>query len=600
MEAANRLCSHSFLTSSAYLKAHQPALPYPTSVILFHERTPLVVRAMSTTSTLCHFPASVLLQEQRDDTRHSLHIARDDRTSELKTTIDNEALALTNYSALDQYLKDFERQLLYGPVFWNITLSSSAEVLPVETGARMTDNDVCHNESTKKQRSSDAVTPWDVLTLAKHAVVASKEAASLLSDSRNLATEFEEIHSPGLTREEFVDENCLEEITVRSNKHLERKAKRQKLPKKAKDLQGIPSQVPDKHRRVNLKSFDSEDPLRLFLSGPETTELLTAKEEEKHFAQVQACLLFIGRSIDCYSMSEVSDLSCSTLLQDLMKLEELKQQLHLQSGRVPTLVEWAEAVGTSCHVLQSRLHLGMKSRDKMIYANLRLVVYIAKSYQGMGISLQDLLQAGSMGLIRSLEKFNPRCGCRFSTYAYWWIRQSIRRAIFQNSRTIRIPESVYGILKQIRDARRVCIQEGHTPTNEELARRIGITVERLTEILLSTRKPTSLQQPTWVDQDVTFQEVTADPKVECPEVSINKQLMRRHIRNLLSILTPKERKIIRYRYGMDGGKCHSLSEVGETLGLSKERIRQVENRAIDKLRKCSESHGLAAYSHLLM
>ncbi|XP_031503359.1 RNA polymerase sigma factor sigF, chloroplastic [Nymphaea colorata] len=572
MEAANRLCSQSFLTSSAYLKANHPALPCPTSVLLFHERTPLVVRAMSTTSTLCHFPASVLLQEQRDDTRHSLHIARDDRTSELKTMIDNEALALTNYSALDQYLKDFERQLLYGPVFWNITLSSSAEVLPVETGARMTDNDVCHNESTKKQQSFDAVTPWDVLTLAKQAVVASKEAASLLSDSRNLATDFEELHSPGLMREEFVDENCLEEITVRSNKHLERKAKRQKLPKKAKDLQAIPSQVPDKNRRVNLKSFDPEDPLRLFLSGPETTELLTAKEEEKHFSQVQ----------------------------DLMKLEELKQQLHLQSGRVPTLVEWAEAVGTSCHVLQSRLHLGMKSRDKMIYANLRLVVYIAKSYQGMGISLQDLLQAGSMGLIRSLEKFNPRCGCRFSTYAYWWIRQSIRRAIFQNSRTIRIPESVYGILKQIRDTRRLCIQEGHTPTNEELARRIGITVERLTEILMSTRKPTSLQQSTWMDQDVTFQEVTADPKVECPEVSINKQLMRRHIRNLLSILTPKERKIIRYRYGMDGGKCHSLSEVGETLGLSKERIRQVENRAIDKLRKCSESHGLAAYSHLLM
>ncbi|CAN6462266.1 unnamed protein product [Victoria cruziana] len=559
MEAVNRLCSHSLLTSNAHLKGHhQPSLPCPFSAILFHERIPPVVHAMSTTSMRCHFPASDLLQEQRDDTRPSRR-TKDVKTSELKTMINNVALALKNYSILDQYLKDLECQLLYGPVFWNVTLSSSADIqplapLPVEASTQITNNDVCNSENSIKQQNFDAATPWDVLTLAEQAMVASKKAALLF-----------------LMREEFVDKNFLEKATVRSNRHLKRKAKRRKLPKKAKYCRAIPSQVPDKHLKVHLKRFHTEDPLRLFFSGLKTTELLTEKEEEQHFAQVQ----------------------------DLMRLEELKQKLHLQSGYVPTLVEWAEAVGTSCHVLQSRLHLGMKSREKMIYANLRLVVYIAKNYQGMGISLQDLLQEGSMGLIRSLEKFNPRFGCRFSTYAYWWIRQSIRRAIFQNSRMIRIPESVYGILKQVRDTRRLCIQEGHAPTNEELARRTGITVERLTDILTSTRKQTSLKQSTWMDQDVTFQEVTADPEAECPEVSINKQLMRRHVRNLLSILTPKERTIIRYRYGIEGGKCHSLSEIGVTLGLSKERIRQVENRAIGKLRTCGGSEGLAVYSYLL-
>ena len=122
-----------------------------------------------------------------------------------------------------------------------------------------------------------------------------------------------------------------------------------------------------------------------------------------------------------------------------MRLEEVKGNLHSQFGREPTLVEWAEAVGMTCHVLQSCLHSGNRSRERMIYANFRLVVHVAKQYQGKGINIQDLLQEGSVGLMKSLEKFKPKAGCRFPTYAYWWIRQSIRKAIFQNSRTIRLP-----------------------------------------------------------------------------------------------------------------------------------------------------------------
>ncbi|KAF8397725.1 hypothetical protein HHK36_016647 [Tetracentron sinense] len=337
-------------------------------------------------------------------------------------------------------------------------------------------------------------------------------------------------------------------------------------------------------RKYNLNAMGY---LRVMLRGPPKRFLLRNK-----------CLFELLNSLGAIGSANLIQLK--EKVTELIKLEEVKRRFQSQFDREPTLVEWAEAVGMSCRVLQSHLHSGNNSREKMIYANFRMVVHVAKLYQGRGLNLQDLLQEGSMGLMRSLEKFKPQVGCRFSTYAYWWIRQRIRKAIYQNSRTIRLPENVYNLLRKVKSTKELYSREGHRPTNEELAKHVGITVEKLETLLSSTRMPLSIQQPVWLDQSTTFQEITADTEIESTDLCVSKQMMRRHVHNLLRTLSPRERRIIRLRYGIEDGKPKSLAEIGSVFRLSKERIRQLENRALNKLKQCLSSHGLGAYSDLLI
>ncbi|KAK6140236.1 hypothetical protein DH2020_026034 [Rehmannia glutinosa] len=362
---------------------------------------------------------------------------------------------------------------------------------------------------------------------------------------------------------------------VRSTRLLERQTKR-RVPKPKIEIQETNHRrKPESHRKFN-EGFDPNDPLRMFLWGPETTQLLTAKEESELIVKIQV-------------YSRVNETTRS------------EKSARNSVFREPTLVEWAEAAGTSCHVLQSQVHCGNSSRDKLIYANFRMVVHIAKQYQGRGLSLQDLLQEGSMGLMKSVEKFKPQAGCRFATYAYWWIRQSIRKALFQHSRTIRLPENVYSLLSKVYEAKKSCVQQGnHYPTKEDIAACAGLSVERLEKLLYTARVPLSMQQPVWMDQNTTYQEITADTTIEVPEVGASKQIMREHTRNLLSVLNPRERKIIRLRFGIEGGEQKSLSEIGAGFGLSKERVRQLESRALYKLKQCLSSQGLEAYADMLI
>nr|AFK38759.1 unknown [Lotus japonicus] len=311
----------------------------------------------------------------------------------------------------------------------------------------------------------------------------------------------------------------------------------------------------------------------MFLWGPETKKLLTFEEESQLISQIQ----------------------------NLFRLEEVKIRLQSQFGREPTMAEWADGVGLSCYALQTQLRSGTRSKEKLIHANLRMVVHVAKNYLGRGLSFQDLLQEGSMGLMKSVEKFKPQAGCRFASYAYWWIRQTIRRALFLHSRTIRLPENVYTLLGKLIEAKKFYNREGNVhPTKEELARKIGVTVDKLEILLSAARIPLSMQQTVWTDQDTTYQEITADTAIETPDVYVAKQLMRRHARNLLHTLNPRERRIIRLRFGIEDGYEKSLSEIGTVFGLSKERVRQLESRALDKLKQCLASHGLDAYANLLV
>ncbi|KAF8007713.1 hypothetical protein BT93_K1647 [Corymbia citriodora subsp. variegata] len=412
----------------------------------------------------------------------------------------------------------------------------------------------------------------NVVSLAKKALEASRKAASL-ADFTLLETDLNFALSPSTSTATSVAIQKEEVKTVRSTRLLERQSKKRRVSKPKGVVTGNKSSKRlDTKRKLNV-GFDPNDPLRMFLWGPETKVLLTFKEESELILKIQ----------------------------DLLKLEQVKTRLQSQSGHEPTLLEWAEAIGISCQDLQSQLHSGYSCKEKLINANLRLVVHIAKRYQGRGLSLLDLLQEGSMGLMKSVEKFKPQAGCRFATYAYWWIRQTVRKAIFQNSRTIRLPENVYALLGKVMEAKRSYIQEGHRhPSKEQVAKRAGISVDKLENLASTTRMPLSLQQPVWADQDTTFQEITADTGVEIPDLSVSKQLMRRHVRNLLSTLSPKERRIIKLRYGIDDGEQRSLSDIGNIFGLSKERVRQLESRALYKLKQCLRSHGLHAYGPLVI
>ncbi|KDO48074.1 hypothetical protein CISIN_1g008352mg [Citrus sinensis] len=523
------------------------------------------VASVPTSSVARHFPTSVLLQEQRDEYRPLLHMFKEDKTSQATSdsrNIETEAFFVEekNSGDLDQLVQDLEHQFLHWPDLWNLSP-------PMKRGEDPSVSLTMQSLSNDTEESVDAE-PFDAVALARKALSASKEAASLAENPKLNGAEFTDI---SLTSSLGYP---LEEVKQFSQpRFLERRSKKRKVSKPQ-----VTNHETYNSRKASVKKklsegFDRNDPLRLFLWGPETRKLLTADEEFELIAQIQ----------------------------DLIRLEKEKSKLQSQFGREPTLIEWAKAIGLSCRDLKSELHSGNSSREKLINANLRLVVHVAKQYQGRGISLHDLLQEGSMGLMKSVEKFKPQAGCRFASYAYWWVRQTIRKAIFQHSRTIRLPENIYTLLSKVLEAKRLYIQEGnHSPDKEDLARRVGITVEKLERLIFITRMPLSMQQPVWADQDTTFQEITADTGVEIPDISVQKQLMRQHVRNLLTLLNPKERCIVRLRFGIEDGKPKSLSEVGNIFGLSKERVRQLESRALYRLKQSLGGKASYGYADLLI
>ncbi|KAK6231628.1 hypothetical protein SCA6_001701 [Theobroma cacao] len=568
MEAARNLLSSPPTFSTRTQLKSSVFSTSSSSVLMFHEQAAPAATSIPITSVARHFPTSVLLQEQRDDYRPLpvLHFFKEDKAypgATDKQQIENGA-SLNEENASNNFGQlGFEKKLLQWP-----DLTQLLSLLESEENPSSTSNMQSVAADTKEIVD---VEPSNIVALAKKALSASKQAASLSEDLK-LDLDDSLSNSLGSANSCTLPVEKEEVVSVRSTRRLERQSKRRRVQPKVTIRETYCSRRTDVRRKLS-EGFDPNDPLRLFLWGPETKQLLTAKEESELSNQVQ----------------------------NLMRLEKVKSKLQSQFGREPTLVEWAEAIGLRCSALQAELHSGNSSRDKLIYANLRMVVHIAKQYQSRGLSLQDLLQEGSMGLMKSVERFKPQVGCRFATYAYWWIRQTIRKSIMQHSRTVRLPENVHTLLSKVLDAKKSYIREGnHCPSKEELARRVGITVEKLDKLLFTTRMPLSMQQSVWVDQDITFQEVTPDTGIEIPDVSVAKQLMRQHVRNLLSVLSPRERTIIKLRFGIEESKENSLSEIGNMFGLSKERVRQLESRALYKLKQCLNKHGLGAYVDLLV
>lgn len=267
------------------------------------------------------------------------------------------------------------------------------------------------------------------------------------------------------------------------------------------------------------------------------------------------------------------------------KLEGIRSKLAETLGVEPSQSAWAEAADMDVKTLNRNLSIGRRAKDRMITANLRLVVSIAKKYQNRGMDLMDLVQEGSLGLVRAAEKFDHKRGYKFSTYAHWWIRQAITRGISQQSRNIRLPVHLYeSINKYRKTVRSLAAELGRNPRKEEIATRMEVSVEQIDKIREHSQHTVSGNTRIGCDQDAELFDFLPDADIPSPSEEVYDRQLSDRISEVLSYLPDRQQQLLVMRYGLDGAKPKTLNECGEVLGFSRERARQILARANRSIR----------------
>ena len=322
---------------------------------------------------------------------------------------------------------------------------------------------------------------------------------------------------------------------------------------------------------------------------------MTAKKDDILSAKDLALDLVEPERDDLENQEELSDEELAITAENVDEFADDSVRLYLREiGKIPLLTTEEE------QDLAQRIVKGdKKAKDKMVESNMRLVVSIAKRYGGRGLDFLDLIQEGNTGLLRAVEKFDPEKGYKFSTYATWWVRQAITRAIADQARTIRIPvHMVETINKVLRTKRKLTAKLNHEPTNEEIAKELDMEPDKIDYVMRIKQDIASLDASIGRegdDEDSVLGDFVEDEERDSPEESTANQILKEQLSEIISTLSQREQKIIRLRFGIGGGRPHTLEEVGNEFEVTRERIRQIEAKALSKLRKNKDTKKLHEY-----
>ena len=384
--------------------------------------------------------------------------------------------------------------------------------------------------------------------------------------------------------------------STKATKVINSKITKKGAETKSKDLDSLADELlKSSSEEINIKPNDEISAFSLTDQEARAKALASIKIGPKGVYTEDSIRVYLQEIGRIRLLRPDEEIELARKIADLLQLEELAAQFESENDHFPTTKEWAALVGMPLAKFRRRLMLCRRAKEKMVQSNLRLVVSIAKKYMNRGLSFQDLIQEGSLGLIRAAEKFDHEKGYKFSTYATWWIRQAITRAIADQSRTIRLPVHLYETISRIKKTTKVLSQEfGRKPTEEEIAESMEMTIEKLRFIAKSAQLPISLETPIGKEEDSRLGDfIEAD--IENPEQDVAKNLLREDLEGVLATLSPRERDVLRLRYGLDDGRMKTLEEIGQIFDVTRERIRQIEAKALRKLRHPNRNGVLKEY-----